>query len=141
MSGIIFLILRFLLALALYAFVGWSIYVLWNELRLKSTTVVAQAVPEITLSAEDLDNLLQSFVLPEITLGRDSTCNFIIPDETISSCHARLSYHHNQWWVEDMQSTNGTFLNDERLYTPTVVIDGDEIKLGKISLEISIKKK
>jgi pSer/pThr/pTyr-binding forkhead associated (FHA) protein len=141
MSGIIFLILRFLLALALYAFLAWSIYILWNELHLKSTNAVARSVPEITLAASDLDNLLQSFVLPEITLGRDSTCSFIIPDETISSKHARLSYHHSQWWVEDLQSTNGTFLNEERLYTPTVVIDGDEIKLGKINLEISIKKK
>jgi hypothetical protein len=141
MSGVIFLILRLLLALALYAFLGWSIYILWNELQLKSSAAVVHSVPEITLAAMDLDNLLQSFAIPEITLGRDSTCTFIIPDETISSNHARLSYHNSQWWVEDLQSTNGTFLNEERLYTPTVVIDGDEIKLGKICLQISIKKK
>jgi hypothetical protein len=141
MSGVIFLILRLLLALALYAFLGWSIYILWNELQLKSSAAVVHSVPEITLAAMDLDNLLQSFATAEIVLGRESTCTFIIPDETISSTHARLSYHNSQWWVEDLQSTNGTFLNEERLYTPTVVIDGDEIKLGKICLQITIKKK
>jgi pSer/pThr/pTyr-binding forkhead associated (FHA) protein len=141
MSGIIFISLRFLLVLALYAFLGWSIYTLWNDLRLKSTTAMAHTIPEITLSAPELDNLIKSFVAPEITLGRDSICNLMVPDETISSQHARLSYHHSQWWVEDMQSTNGTYLNEERLTTPTVVMDGDEIKLGKINLQISIKKK
>jgi pSer/pThr/pTyr-binding forkhead associated (FHA) protein len=140
MTGIIFLILRFLIAACLYGFVAWAIFTLWKELQSQSQAVQTRPSPEITITCQENEELIKSFTTSEVNLGRDAACDFMVSDETISAFHARLSFHHNQWWLEDLQSTNGTFLNEERLYTPTVVMSGDELKLGTISLSITIKR-
>jgi pSer/pThr/pTyr-binding forkhead associated (FHA) protein len=62
-------------------------------------------------------------------------------DDTVSARHARLSYHHNQWWVEDLQSRNGTYLNDERVSVPTVIVSGDELRYGQVATLIEIDEK
>ena len=43
-------------------------------------------------------------------------------------------------WVEDLQSTNGTYLNEDRILTPTVLTIGDELLLGQVSIQISSGK-
>jgi len=140
MTGAIFLFLRILLVICLYSFLTWAIYTLWKELQSQSQLVQIKPVPEITINSLDNDEMVKSFTTPVVNIGRDPTCEYVIPDETISSFHARLSYRQNQWWAEDLQSTNGTLLNEERLETATVIITGDELQLGKISLTIAIKK-
>ncbi|HEX7557336.1 MAG TPA: FHA domain-containing protein [Leptolinea sp.] len=141
MSGIAVLVIRTLVSIFLYAFLGTALYILWQDLRTQSELVRAAQIPLLTISpiTDDINPL--DFNIPEVIIGREPLCNFAIPDETVSSRHARLSYHHNQWWLEDLNSTNGTFLNDDRVYTPTVVISGDEIRCGQIVLKISITAK
>jgi pSer/pThr/pTyr-binding forkhead associated (FHA) protein len=51
--------------------------------------------------------------------------------------HARLSYQNNQWWIEDLNSTNGSFLNNERIDTSTVIVDGDILQCGDILITIN----
>ena len=58
----------------------------------------------------------------------------------ISARHAHLTYHHNQWWLEDLASTNGTLLNDIRITTPTVITSGDELQCGATRLFISLSE-
>ncbi len=74
-------------------------------------------------------------------IGRSPNSDYPIANETVSARHARLSYHHNQWWVEDLNSTNGTYLNDERLTFPTVIISGDDLRCGRVNLSIQIEEK
>jgi hypothetical protein len=139
MTGIAVLIIRALITLTLYVFLGTALYIIWQDFRAKSELARSAQVPPITISPilEGEVNPLE-FVNPEVILGRDASCNFSIQDETISSRHARFSFHHNQWWLEDLNSTNGTYLNDDRVFTPTVVISGDEVRCGQIELKISI---
>ena len=73
-----------------------------------------------------------------MTIGRDPACECPVDDEAVSARHARLSYHHNQWWLEDLDSTNGTLLNQEKLAIPTVVISGDEFRCGGTRFTISL---
>jgi pSer/pThr/pTyr-binding forkhead associated (FHA) protein len=61
-----------------------------------------------------------------------------LEDAAASARHARLSYHHNQWWLEDLGSTNGTLLNQEKLALPTVVISGDEFRCGETRFTITL---
>lgn len=141
MSGIAFLAIRIIVSLMLYAFLGTAIYILWQDMQMQAELVKAAQIPLLTVSPINNDLNTMEFNVPEVILGRDPLCNCTIADETVSSRHARLSYHHNQWWLEDMNSTNGTFLNDDRVYTPTVVISGDEIRCGQVVLKILITPK
>ena len=141
MTGILVLILRILLAGCLYAFLGYAIYTIWREFQLTSQLISIRKVPVLTIQSLDIGlEGVREFNTQEITLGRDPHCDFSIQDDTISANHARLSYHHHQWWIEDLGSTNGTFLNGDMVTTPTVVISGDKIRCGKVDLLIRIKE-
>jgi pSer/pThr/pTyr-binding forkhead associated (FHA) protein len=47
-----------------------------------------------------------------------------------------IEYELGQWWLKDLQSTNGTFLNGERVEEPIVITDGDQIHCGKIVISV-----
>jgi hypothetical protein len=139
MSGILFLILRILLALCLYGFLAWAVVTIWRDLRSQGRLISAPEIPNLSLEFIDNPQAQRlSFATPELAIGRSQSSDFPIQDDTVSARHARLRYHHNQWWVEDLKSTNGTFLNDERVSVPTVVVSGDELRCGQIDLLISI---
>ena len=134
MTGIVVFTLRILLAISLYGFLIWALYTLWRELKANQILSI-QKVPSISIKLlEPEDSPAQIFTVSQVIIGRDPTCGICLPNDLVSAQHAKLSYHHNQWWIEDLQSTNGTFLNDERVYTPTVLIAGDEVRCGRINL-------
>jgi pSer/pThr/pTyr-binding forkhead associated (FHA) protein len=81
---------------------------------------------------------VKHFIQTEVTLGRDPVCDIPIFEDTVSARHARLTYHHGQWWVEDLGSTNGTRLNQEMITLPTVLTSGDDIGLGQTSLLVNL---
>jgi pSer/pThr/pTyr-binding forkhead associated (FHA) protein len=142
MSGIIVLVLRIILAASLYFFLGMAIYTIWRQLNEVSGRVLNQQIPILNISQPDGgDSDGVNFETSEVIIGRDEICDYCIADDTVSARHARLNYHHKQWWVEDLQSTNGSFLNDERIYTPTVIISEDELRCGKIHLRFSMKNR
>ncbi|MDD5370239.1 MAG: FHA domain-containing protein [Anaerolineaceae bacterium] len=139
MTGILVLILRIALAVALYSFLGWAFYVLWQDLRQQSALLNRRRIPSLQLTwLEDQEKRTRLYHTPELIIGRDSAAECSITNETISARHARLSFHHNQWWLEDLKSTNGTFLNQERLDIPTVIVSGDELRCGQVNLSVMI---
>lgn len=140
MSATFVLTLRILLAVSLYAFLGWALLTIWRELHTQGALLAARKIPGISLNMqiEAQAPLQKHFTQPEILLGRDSHCDIPLLDDTVSVRHARLSYHHGQWWLEDLGSTNGTHLNNEKVSIPTVVISGDKIDCGKASLTINL---
>lgn len=140
MSGPIVLALRLLMAVSLYGFLGWALYTLWQSLQLEAEKITSRRAPEISLTVPDThgDPIVRHFLQAEITLGRDPICDVAIVDDTASARHARLSYHHGQWWVEDLGSTNGTRLNQVLLTFPTVLTTGDEIRCGNVPLKVNM---
>jgi pSer/pThr/pTyr-binding forkhead associated (FHA) protein len=78
--------------------------------------------------------------MAEILIGRDPACDCQLDDMTVSAHHAKLEYHHNQWWVEDLGSTNGTYLNQENINTATVLAPGDELQIGQVTLKVDLRK-
>ena len=141
MSGIVLLVLRILLVASLYAFLGWALVTIWRELRIQGQLISAPVIPALTLTPlETGKGELVSLESGEVVIGRSNNCDYSLPDETVSARHARLSYHHNQWWAEDLKSTNGTYLNDERVSVPTVIVSGDELRCGQVSLLIGIEE-
>ena len=140
MSAPFVLALRVLLAVSLYAFLGWTLFTIWRELHAQGSLLAARKTPGIGLNIQiDDQTPTQRYVTqPEILLGRDSHCDIPLLDDTVSVRHARLAYHHGQWWLEDLGSTNGTWLNKEKVSTPTVIIGGDQIDCGKVSISINL---
>ncbi len=137
MSGIVVLVIRVLLAAVLYAFLGLALYTLWRDLKHQSDLLAARHAPPISLILDDTGRQLE-FNRPTIRLGRDIACDFCLDDPTVSTQHARLSFHHNQWWLEDMGSTNGTFLNEEPVTSPVVVTQGDLLRCGQVTMKIQL---
>ena len=139
MIGTLLLILRLAMALALYAFLGWAIYTLWRDIKRQSELLAARRIPEITLVNHIGDETIShEFVVPELVVGRDKSCDLMLDEKTVSAEHARLSYHHGNWWVEDLHSRNGTFLNLELLAAQVVLTSGDELQVGQVKLRIEI---
>lgn len=64
-------------------------------------------------------------------IGRDMNCNITVADATVSKQHAILLFRDGKYSISDMQSTSGTFVNDEDIeLTPRYINDGDIIKMG-----------
>jgi pSer/pThr/pTyr-binding forkhead associated (FHA) protein len=143
LTGEILLFLRFLVALSLFIFLGWVIWVFWREYQTNAALLASRRVPPLALQiarpAHELRE--QTLTQAETVIGRDPTCEVLLEDEVVSAHHARLSYHHSQWWLEDLHSTNGTKLNGEPILTPTVVIPGDVITCGDVDLTLAIPGK
>ncbi len=138
-SAIIVLVLRLALGAVLYVFVGWAFYTLWQDLKQQSRNLAAHKIPPLILKIlGDDGGQPHFFSSPELIIGRDPSCDLHIQDETVSAHHSRLSYHHRQWWIEDMNSTNGTYLNQEKLTTPTVMITGDELRCGHVVFTVVV---
>jgi len=138
--AIIIFILRVLIISALFAFLGWLVFTLWRELSFQSQSISARKIPFISLSQDGNEaESRQIFTQPELRIGRDPACEIHLSDDTVSSHHARLWFRNKQWWVEDMLSTNGTYLNEEKIETPTILISGDELRIGKIILIVEIQ--
>ncbi|MBN1492851.1 MAG: FHA domain-containing protein [Candidatus Omnitrophica bacterium] len=69
----------------------------------------------------------------EVSIGRDGSNNIVVPDQQVSRTHARISWTSDGYMIEDLGSTNGTFVNNDKV-AHKVLKFGDEIRLGKISL-------
>lgn len=71
-----------------------------------------------------------------ITIGRAEDSTLVITDDYASARHARLVPRAGQWFIEDMGSTNGTYLDRAKVSGPTPVPLGVPIRIGRTSLEL-----
>jgi len=67
----------------------------------------------------------------QITVGRDSTNEIVINDAEVSRRHARLTFQGGKYVLEDLGSTNGTFVNGQRLAGPRVLKSGEVVSFGE----------
>jgi pSer/pThr/pTyr-binding forkhead associated (FHA) protein len=71
-----------------------------------------------------------------ITIGRAPDSTLVLDDDFASGRHARLVPHDGRWIVEDLNSTNGTFLEHTKVTTPMPVPLGAPVRIGKTVLEL-----
>jgi pSer/pThr/pTyr-binding forkhead associated (FHA) protein len=72
----------------------------------------------------------------QITMGRANDATLVVNDDYASSRHARIFPQDGQWIVEDLGSTNGTYLDRQKVTRPTPVPIGVPIRIGKTVLEL-----
>jgi pSer/pThr/pTyr-binding forkhead associated (FHA) protein len=71
-----------------------------------------------------------------IQIGRADACHLRLPDTYVSQFHARIYPQDGAWFVEDLGSTNGTFLNQRKVTSPSEVRAGDRVRIGTTTLEL-----
>ncbi|MCB2202798.1 FHA domain-containing protein [bacterium] len=139
MNPLLALLLRLIIILLLYVFLGWIGYAIIMDLRKNALKQEQDIVPPLTIeTVSDEVALSKQFSVPEVTIGRDPANIFSLEDSTISLRHLKLAFHHHQWWAEDLESTNGSYLNGIKIDSPVVLTDGDKLRLGKVLLTINI---
>ena len=69
-------------------------------------------------------------------IGRNPECALVLDDDFASGRHARIFFRDDAWFVEDLGSTNGTFLGSERLTGPIRVEAGSTLRIGKTVIEL-----
>jgi pSer/pThr/pTyr-binding forkhead associated (FHA) protein len=71
-----------------------------------------------------------------MVVGRSPDCELLVDDTYASQQHARIFGKNGSWFVEDLGSTNGTYVNDQKLAAPAMVQPGDRIRVGTTVLEL-----
>ena len=64
-------------------------------------------------------------------IGTSQLCDIVVEDEYVSSKHCKLSLRDNEWELEDLESTNGTFVNGDRVTKVCKIHQNDQVTLGR----------
>lgn len=138
------LALRVLVAGLLYGFLAMVVIV---SLRGLSASSRADELPAerayrflVVGTDPDVEMLARSFDLrPTTIIGRDPSCDVVLPDTTVSSTHTVVTRRDDAWWIEDAGSTNGTFVNQRAINRATKMSVGDVVQIGHVRLKLARK--
>ncbi len=87
-----------------------------------------------------LEGALTGTVIPlgtsPIVIGRAPDATVVLDDDFVSTHHAQLTPNGNHWIVEDLGSTNGTWIDRTRISAPTVLRPGTQLRIGRTSMEL-----
>ncbi|HWQ83150.1 MAG TPA: FHA domain-containing protein [Anaerolineales bacterium] len=139
-SAPVLLALRVVLALVLYGFLALALNLTWKNLRATSQRLAVPQFPRLALLPADTEAEPGYYNTQIVLVGRDPASDLHLDDPTISAHHARISFHHGQWWLEDLHSRNGTLLNQEAVSEPVVITGGDSLRCGQVELRIVIEQ-
>lgn len=149
MPDIVLDILKYVFLAVLYIFVARAVRAVMIELRPsaaaqtaapgapKATSKKAKKAPGKAVIVEGASSSGKNFDLgQELTIGRADKCHVILDDTYVSQVHARIFARGESYLIEDLGSTNGTYLNRKRVAGATELQRGDRVKIGKTVLEM-----
>lgn len=127
--------MRLALAATLYVFVALLFYVLWRSLELGQKRPTQAITPARLVRLSDSAPVRQVYSLRPVTsLGRATDNDIVLHDPFASAHHALILWRDGRWWLEDLGSQNGTWLNDELIPRWAVLAYGDLIRIGQTEL-------
>ncbi|HVL33613.1 MAG TPA: FHA domain-containing protein [Actinomycetota bacterium] len=145
MPPIVLTTLKFLFLALLYLFIARAIRVIYLDLvgprvpkanKPRTSQRSRRGTPRAVAVAE-ADKSVRTFTLgEELTIGRTDACQVKLDDTYVSNLHARLFMKDGTWFVEDLGSTNGTYMNRVKVTSPTPIGVGDEVRVGKTIIEV-----
>jgi hypothetical protein len=95
-----------------------------------ATLTDAGPTPSIVVQADRQTHVFSA----DFTAGRQG--NLVVGDDHASNHHARFQFAHGAWYVEDLKSTNGTWLNGRRMFAAQRLKKGDKIKIGRTVIQV-----
>lgn len=104
----------------------------------RAGTVVAEEAPaaRLLVTAGPLKGTTLPLGSAPVLVGRAPTCTLVIDDDYCSARHCRIFPDNGVWKVEDLGSTNGTFLGNQRVTDPVPLRRGDQVRIGATTLEL-----
>ena len=140
------------LLIVLYLFFLRVLRAVWAELKEPKPAVVSpapSAPPPATVAPQQQATRAHLVVvspaeqrgrsyelLDELTVGRAAGCHIALDDRFVSQLHARMFRRDDQCFIEDLGSTNGTFLNDDKVTSPALLAKGDHVRIGNVVMEL-----
>ena len=95
-----------------------------------ATLTDAVPTPSIVIQASGETHVFST----DFTAGRLG--NLVVTDDHASSHHARFQFAHGTWYVEDLNSTNGTWLNNRRMFSAQRLKKGDKVRIGRTTIQV-----
>lgn len=131
-------VLRLLFLAMLYAFLWIVVRALLRDLRAAAREPMRELGRLVVVASPSGEPAAGTvFALDAITsLGRDVNNAIVLDDEFVSASHAALTYRGRAWYVEDLGSTNGTFVNGSQVDGLAPIAFGDEIQIGRARLRL-----
>ncbi len=154
MSDQLLAVLKLCLLALLYLFFLRVLWAVWAQTR---PARVREVGPVATRSASRVRTARRSATAPdrlrviepaplagrefplgdELTVGRAAGCQITLDDTFVSQLHARVFRRESQYLVEDLGSTNGTYLNRGKVAGPMVIQPGDRLQVGNTVMELA----
>ncbi len=95
-----------------------------------------RALNRLVVTAGPLGGTSMRLGTSAILIGRDPSCTLVLDDDYSSSRHARFFPSGGTWYVEDLGSTNGTFVADRRIAAPIALSAGTPVRIGQTIIEL-----
>ncbi|HVM30592.1 MAG TPA: FHA domain-containing protein [Candidatus Limnocylindrales bacterium] len=130
--------LRLAFVLLIYLFLLVVVRALWRDLR-SGIVTAGQAIGRLVVvsAPEGQPAVGTSFDLDAVnSIGRDVNSSIVVEDTFVSAEHAMLTFRGRAWYLEDRGSTNGTWVNGQRVETYLPLGYGDEIQVGQVRLRL-----
>lgn len=151
MPALVLELLKYVFLIVLYIFLAGAVKAVYRELRpapargsgSRGAAPAPRAPSKRTKRAPRKLSVVEgplkgkSYELgDELTVGRAEKCHIVVDDTYVSQVHARFFADGETFVVEDLGSTNGTYLNRRRITSPAELSRGDRVKIGKTVLEM-----
>lgn len=152
MPDLVLELLKYVFLAVLYIFIARAVRVIYLELRPASAPSAASrrsVAPSAAPAARGKKKAFRKAAViegdkkgrtldlsDEVIIGRAEKCHLVLDDSYVSQMHARIFTRDGAVLVEDLGSTNGTYVNRRRITSPTELQRGDRVKIGKTVLEM-----
>jgi pSer/pThr/pTyr-binding forkhead associated (FHA) protein len=130
--NIVFIGLRYLFVGLLYIFLILVVRAIYRDMRKKKEQ------PQLVVITADRNVGARYMLSGEVLIGRAANSSVVIDDTYASQQHARIYASNGAYCVEDLGSTNGTYVNGRKISYPLELRVGDRIKIGKTVFEFRL---
>lgn len=143
MNDQIILIAKYSFLLLVYAFLSFALWVIYSQLKpsdgksVKTKKKGRSKAPFIDFT-ESGGSGRYSLRTGELVIGRGEACDVTLEDTYVSKSHSRIFVSGDRYFLEDLGSVNGTYLNGTKINYPAELRDGDMIKIGTTAAEFFI---
>ncbi len=139
MFNLVLLFLKYIFLGLLYLFLLFIVIVMYKDISARGEKLDLEGEKSLRprlIVLEGATEMGKVFpLLDGLTIGRSPDNDIVLANSFVSHTHARVLEKNGAYFIEDLNSTNGTFLREKRILKPAQLKSGDRIRIGKTLLE------